>query len=219
MAKPVGKPKLGTEVAVKKARIAVAAAGNPWSQLALELEKHLGAPVLKFTKQGEFALSETDFIPEGTKVVARVDLIETGWVRWVDGMKEKTVMGPVADKFVPPARATLGDTDPRNWSDPDRDPWQFQMVMPITRCDTDETFKFTSGSKGGMNAVNKLIRVFGTRTGRGETGLPVCALKAGSYKHHEFGKIFFPVFEIATWTGDGGKPMTVEQDLNDEIPI
>jgi hypothetical protein len=203
----------------KSSSTAVAVPGNPWSQLAHELEKVIGVQIVKFTKQGEYAISETDLIPEGTRVVARVDLAQTGWVKWVDGAKVDTAMGAVADKFVPPARTSLDDADRSSWEDPDRDPWQFNMEMPVTRLDTDETFKFTTGSKGGMNALGKLIRVFGTRLEKGQTGLPICVLKAGSYKHHEYGKIFYPVFEIVNWTDDGGKPMPVDKDLNDSIPF
>src|SRR5215475_10546987 len=90
---------------------AVALPSNPWSALATELDKYIGAPLLKFTKDGQFALSDTDSIPDGIQCVARVDLVQTGWVKWRDGLIEKKVIGAVADGFVPPARDTLGDID------------------------------------------------------------------------------------------------------------
>ena len=99
-----------------------------------------------------------------------------------------------------------------------RDPWQFTMALPIQRLDTDEGYTFTTGSKGGLNAVNSLIRTYGARINRGLSGLPVVELQAGSYKHREFGKIYYPKFTITTWTDDGSKPMPVDKDLNDEIP-
>jgi hypothetical protein len=201
---------------------AVVLPANPWSRLATELDKYIGAPILKFTKDGQFALSDTDSIQDGTRCVARVDLVQTGWVKWLDGLIEKKVIGAVADGFTPPARDTLDDTDELCWdrdaSGKLRDPWQFQMVLPVTRLDTDETLNFTTGSKGGLNAISKLIRTYGTRIGRGQGGLPVVELRADFYKHREYGKIYFPKFLITNWTEGDGAPMSVEQDLNDSVP-
>src|SRR5262245_56911959 len=42
---------------------------NPWIEIGAELDKYLGAPLLKLTKQGEFAISETDTIPEGARCI------------------------------------------------------------------------------------------------------------------------------------------------------
>src|SRR5260370_20530485 len=60
----------------------VALASNPWSKLAAELDRVLGAPILKFAKDGRFALSDTDQVPDGTRCLARVDLVQIGWVKW-----------------------------------------------------------------------------------------------------------------------------------------
>lgn len=203
---------------------AVTLPGNPWSQLATELEKFVGVPFVKFTKNGEFALSETDNIPDGTRCIARVDLTQTGWVRWSGGTITQRVMGAVGEGFVPPPREELGDTDKNHWdrdtkTGEPRDPWQFQMSMPITRLDTDETYSFTAGSKGGLSALNKLVRVFSTRIDRGKTGLPIVELRADFYKHHEYGKIYYPKFMITNWTNKDGTPLNVEQDLEDALPF
>jgi hypothetical protein len=202
----------------KQGALTLGIPANPWSHLATELERFLGAPTVKFTKDGLFALSESDNIPAGTKCIARVDLIQTGWKLWRDGAVVKTIMGAVADEFVPPARTVLGETDQSKWENPNLDPWQFNMVMPITRLDTDETYNFVTGSKGGLNAVNRLVRVYGTRLNRGETGLPIVEVRPDSYKHHEYGKIFFPKFVIVSWTDRTLKPLSVDEDLNDEVP-
>jgi hypothetical protein len=218
------KPKVEQNKSLTKATPSVVAvASNPWSKLAAELDKVLGAPILKYTKDGRFALSDTDNVPDGTRCIARVDLIQTGWTKWQDNVKVESRMGAVADSFVPPARATLGDLEEADWeTQPDgskRDPWQFQMVLPIMRLDTDETFNFTTGSKGGLNAVSKLIRTYGARLARGEGGLPIVELKADFYKHRTYGKIYFPQFLIVSWTDDDGKPQSAEKDLNDYIPF
>ncbi len=208
---------------IKVAPSALALPSNPWSEIATELDKVLGAPAVKFTKDGTFALSDTDSVPAGTRCVARIDLVQTGWVKWLDNLVVRRIMGLVAESFVPPARATLDDIEENNWpidnKGKSRDPWQFQMVLPITRLDTDETLNFTTGSKGGLGAINKLIRTYGSRLARGGGGLPIVELRSDFYKHREYGKIFFPAFLITSWTDNGGKPLSVKDDLEDTIPF
>jgi hypothetical protein len=130
-------------------------------------------------------------------------------------------MGRTADRFCPPQRSELGDTDRTQWErdgDKPKDPWQFQALLPMTRLDTDETFDFVTSSKGGLSAVNKLVRTYGTRLAQGKDGLPIVELRAGDYKHRIYGKIFFPAFEIVNYTNAAGTPATIAEDLNDEIP-
>jgi hypothetical protein len=156
-----------TTTVVRAVSNALAAdSSNPWLEVSAELDKVLGAPLLEFTKQGEFAVSDTESIPDGTRCIAHADEIELGWVKWVDGKPAERRMGRVGDKFVPVQRSDLGDTDEGRWEVQDdgsrRDPWQFQGSVPITRLDTGETYCFTSGSKGGLACVAKLTRVYGS---------------------------------------------------------
>jgi hypothetical protein len=156
------KPKVEQNKSLTKATPSVVAvASNPWSKLAAELDKVLGAPILKYTKDGRFALSDTDNVPDGTRCIARVDLIQTGWTKWQDNVKVESRMGAVADSFVPPARATLGDLEEADWeTQPDgskRDPWQFQLHhrkqgRPQRRQQADPNLRRSSGARGGRSA-------------------------------------------------------------------
>lgn len=40
----------------------VADESNPWLEIAAELDRLIGAPYLKFSKQGEFAISDTETV-------------------------------------------------------------------------------------------------------------------------------------------------------------
>ena len=127
----------GNTAVVKKAENALTPDdSNPWIEISAELDKFLGAPMCKFTKQGEFSISDIDNIPAGTRCIAHADQISLGWQKWEDGKPVDRRIGLVADKFVPPQRSELGDTDDRQWELQDdgsrRDPWQFQMSVPIT---------------------------------------------------------------------------------------
>jgi hypothetical protein len=67
-------------VAVSSKNALAADDTNPWIEIGNELDKFLGAPLLKFTKQGEFALSDVDIVPGGTRCIAHCDAIELGWI-------------------------------------------------------------------------------------------------------------------------------------------
>ena len=202
---------------------------NPWIEIGTELDKYLGAPLLKFTKQGEFAISDIDAVPAGTRCVAHCDMMEIGWVKWVDGRPSAdpadNKVGLVADGFIPPQKSDLPDRDETQWEIQDdgkpRDPWAFQMSVPLTLLDAGgETYKFTAGSKGGLRCLSGLTRAYGKRVqAKGSAaGLPIIELRSDSYKHRTYGKIFFPVMHIVGWTGPDGKPLSLADDMEDAIP-
>jgi hypothetical protein len=199
----------------------VADGSNPWLEIGAELDRFILAPLLKFSKQGEFAVNDVDNIPEGVRCVAHADEITLGWVKWVDGRPEDPRTGRIADKFTPPQRSELDDNDSKQWEVQDdgthRDPWQFQMSVPVTRLDTQETFRFISASKGGLACIGKLVKAFGRRVQEGKGGLPVVELKADHYKHRKYGKIFTPSMIVISWTDEGGKPQSLAKDMNDGI--
>ena len=196
---------------------------NSWLEIGAELDKYLGAPLLKFTKQGEFAISDIDTIPDGTRCIAHCDLMEIGWVRWVDGKPTDRKVGLIADGFVPPQRADLPDRDETTWEIQDdgtrRDPWSFQMAAPLTRLDAGgETYQFTVGSKGGLRCLSALTRAYGKRVAEKKPGLPIVELKSDRYKHPRYGWIHFPVLHVVGWTGADGKPESLGTEMDDAIP-
>src|SRR5262249_49021200 len=167
-----------------------------------------------------------DTIADGTRCVAHCDLMEIGWVKWADGKPTgDRKVGLVADGFIPPQKSELPDRDESLWEIGDdgkrRDPWAFQMSVPLTLLDAGgETYKFTAGSKGGLRCLSGLTRAYGKRVqAKGSAaGLPIVELQADSYKHREYGKIFFPVMHVINWTSTDGKPQSLTDDLNDDLP-
>jgi len=54
---------------------------------------------------------------------------------------------------------------------------------------------------------------------KGDTaGLPIVELQPDSYKHKQYGKIFFPVLHIVGWTDDKGEQLSLKDDMEDDIP-
>jgi hypothetical protein len=102
----------GNTAIVKAQAALVAHNDNPWLEVATELDKYLGPPLVKFSKQGEFTLADETIIEDGARAIARVDIAEFGWMRWWDSKRTEQRMGLVADKFVPATRDALGDNDP-----------------------------------------------------------------------------------------------------------
>jgi hypothetical protein len=211
------------EVAAKQGTALAIDSLNPWIEIASELDKFVGAPFLKFTKTGEFAISDTDLVPNGTRCIGHIDQAEFGWRKWQGGKPIDPRMGRVADGFVPPQRHELGDTDERRWETDDqgqrRDPWQFCASVPLTRL-TGESYLFSVSSKGGLRAVNSLIRAYGTRIAQKgkDAGLPVVELQPGFYKHRTYGKIFFPDLKVVNWLDENGKPLSLKGEMEDEVP-
>ena len=169
-------PNVPARTAPKKA-LATTGDSNAWIEISTALTEHLGAPFAKFTKDGTFAVSDTETIPAGTRCVAHADDASFGWNLWRDGNVVDRRSGLVRDRYVPPQRAELGDLDQIQWEvQPDgsrRDPWQFSATLPISRMDTDEVYNFTTGSKGGLNAINGIVRAYGKRIAKGLEGLPI----------------------------------------------
>src|SRR5262249_54201671 len=157
----------------------------------------------KFTKDGRFVVApdDTEICP-GTRCVAVCGELQFSWVKWAGGKPTQRVGGRIADNIPPPQRRSLGDVDPNGWEAVDgerRDPWGFQMLLPLVRMDTDEAIVFTTGSKGGLGAISRLSRAFGRRVNEGHTGAPVVELRPDHYSHSRYGRIFYPKFVIVTW--------------------
>jgi hypothetical protein len=161
--------------------------------------------ILKFS-DGEWLVGrDNDPLPAGTKLIADVEGLEVGWVRWADMRPAEALMGKIADGFVPCRRAELGDADPTLWprdaQGTARDPWQFSnlLVLMDTRY---RIFSFPTASKGGLGAVSKLSGSYGKHVRQAPGELPIVALHADSYKHRDRarGTIHVPVFKVIGWT-------------------
>jgi hypothetical protein len=197
---------------------------NTWLEIAAELDQFFGLPFLRFSKAGEFTLSDVDVVAAGTRCVAHVTEVEHGWRKWLGNKLADRKVGKIVDGFIPGPRGQLGDTDEQQWeigNDGERrDPWQLYASIPLVRLDTNEGYAFSMSSKGGMRAIYSLVRAYGGRVrDHGETaGLPIVELQPGHYRHRQYGKIFFPDLKIVNWTGGDGKPLSIADDMNDSLP-
>lgn len=193
--------------------------------------------LLKFNKgDWEYGQDSIQFAV-GKRMIVNMDQLLLGWIRWEDQHPEEQRMGFLVDGFKAPARDTLGfgyqpgDVEPSDtseWefapnSNEPRDPWQrtYYLVMkdPENEDDGENMFTFTTSSKGGIDAIADLCKVYGRKIREGyEDYYPIVSLKVGSYKHSnaQFGKIKTPHFPVIGWvakTAFGELPAPVDATL------
>lgn len=167
--------------------------------------------LLKFNKGDWLAGQEEDELATGTKLVAIMDQLLIGWIRWEDNKPSQQLMGLLIEGHQPPKRATLGDTDHSQWdvdenSGQPRDPWQLtnHLILKVPGAkvsDQSKLYTFATSSRGGIGAVGKLCTEFGKAMRERPNEWPVVALKSAAYDHpnKQFGRIKVPVFEVVGW--------------------
>ena len=101
-------------------------------------------------------------MPDGTRFVANMGELLTGWQRWEDNKPTDSVMGKVMERFQAPRRNELGDMDREQWevdgTGKERDPWQRTNYLLMKGANDGELYTFTTSSKGGLDAVARLCK-------------------------------------------------------------
>jgi hypothetical protein len=161
--------------------------------------------LLKFSKGEYLAGQDGDEVPEGTQLVAIMDSLMAGWVKWEDSKPAEHRMVQISNGDTPLRRKELGDTDEELWEVDDngekRDPWQFTNYLVMVSTDTKDVFTFTTSSRGGQGAIGELCKLYGKNIRQAPDDIPLIALEIDSYKHRDkkLGKIFVPKFEVHGW--------------------
>jgi hypothetical protein len=111
-------------------------ARNPFLAYAAAMApRRLDGKPLKFVKGDYIVGKDGDVLPLKTRLVAIMNSLMVGRVKWRGGKPVDARMGYVADGFQPPRRSDLDDYESDRW-ETDRDgdlvdPWQFtnQLVF------------------------------------------------------------------------------------------
>jgi len=197
--------------------------------------------LLKFSK-GDYLLGEgAEPVEQGTVVVAAIDQLLIGSIRWENAKPAEHRMVRVASGQHPPLRHELGYLDRANWeTDNDgkpREPWQYSAYLPLLSA-TGDLWTFSTSSQGGHGAIGKLSRAYAQYRRRAPDDLPRISLRSDSYLHQDRsrGRIKTPLFELVGWeakdrvakalaeaglTTDELPPITVNRsnDMDDDIPF
>lgn len=164
--------------------------------------------LLKFTKGDYLAGEDNVDVPAGTEMMANLDELMVGWIRWHDNKPVEQIMGKISDGYQPPRRDTLGDHNEDLWEVDNngeaRDPWQLSnyLIMKTPGKNTeDDLYTFAASSQGSLKAVGILCQTYGKRIRTNADEFPIIALKVGSYDHPKkaYGRIKFPKLEVVRW--------------------
>jgi hypothetical protein len=160
--------------------------------------------MLRFLK-GDFLAGASAHAIEvalGARLVAVMDSLAIGWLRWDNSAPTDPRMGLVVDGFQPPRRSELGDLDKEMWErdsegEP-RDPWQFSNNLVLREIETGEVYTFVTSSKGGLGAIGELCKVHGKHIRQHPDDYPIVELDIGSYQHRDrsLGRIKYPIFKV-----------------------
>ena len=180
-------------------------------------------PFLKFVK-GEFQFGvDSEILPLGTSLVPNMAELRAGLIKWRDGEPVDEAMVHIAQGKPIPQREDLDDQDRTTWElDPNGaplDPWGKVNTLPFKDPETGLEFVFTTGSRGGINAVGKLASAFGSQRHKHGDKLPIIQIGSGSYRHKIYGDVPYPTFKIAGWQGEAELIAGNETLPNDKIPF
>jgi hypothetical protein len=178
-------------------------------------------------KNGEFLYGqEGASIPLGTRMVANMKGFRVGWRRWMDNKVMDDLTELLSDMIPQQPRSALGDMDSQMWErdlqGKARDPWQFTNILELVD-EQGEIFIYSTGAKGGINALGRLCKQYGNLFKQKPGMAPILELGADFYMHTEYGKTWVPVFKITGWADEATlateEPETAEAVEDDDIPF
>lgn len=206
-----------------------AASANPFLAYGeAQNQRAIVGQLLKFSKGDFLAGQDEEEVPEGSQFIANMDEMLAGWVRWEANKPTDHVMGKVSDGYQPPRRNELGDTDKEQWEldaqGKPRDPWQFSNYLLLKSNDKKGVlytlYTFTTSSRGGLNALGDLCKVYGQAMAQHPDEYPVIALSVNAYDHpnRAFGRIKVPTFKLVSWAPKAAFADDIDAIVKDEEP-
>jgi hypothetical protein len=197
--------------------------------------------LLRFSKGDWLYGTNKEDLPVGKHLIANMDELLLGWIRWEDQKPADQRMGLLIEGFKAPDRDTLGygyepgttEPDTSEWEVDEktgtpRDPWQFTyyLVMkdPDEKDEIERIYTFTTASKGGTDCIGDLCKIYGRKRRQGYKDFyPVVALKVGHYDHpnKQMGRIKTPHFPVVGWVaksvfGELPEPTDITQQIADQ---
>lgn len=162
------------------------------------IESQMGAPsgivIIKMDKTGHwvFGADSTEIETDSKWAINPFSFIH-GYIAWgvgeVLGEKMVSITQPLPELDAAPAGAPKG--------------WETQVGMSM-KCisgeDKDMEVRYTTTSIGGKRAVQGFAVILANQVDKNPTK-PVAVVKLGKdfYNNQQYGKIFFPVFDVQEW--------------------
>ncbi len=183
---------------------------DPFEAHGEKLAAQLGQ-FLSFDKGYWLYGQDKNKLPNGTKLAANLEGLQTGWRRWFGGKVTDELMDPLVAQQPRRIRSELGDNDPALWerderSQQPRDPWVETEVLQMVD-GQGEAYIYSASSKGGRNAIGNLCKLYGQERRQRPGMVPIVELGGDSYMHSnsEYGLIHVPVLKLVGWTAAEGE--------------
>jgi len=172
------------------------------------IESQMGVPtgivIIKMDKTGHwvYGADQTEIEPDSTWAINPFSFIH-GYIAWgvgeVLGEKMVNITKPLPDLEPAPAGAPKG--------------WETVVGMSM-KClsgeDEGMEVRFTTTSIGGKRAVQGFAVALANQVDKDPTKpVPIIKLNKDHYNNAQYGKIYFPVFDIQSWmsmTDEGATP-------------
>lgn len=152
-----------------------------------------GVPFLRLSRAGFFIYgAENTEVEEGSEWAINPYSIMHGFACWAPGELLDERMVPFTEP--PPNKAELPDLG-QSWDQ------QIAMVMQCMNGEDEGTLVLYKGTSTGLrNASKELIGALIAQLQKDKQNIvPVVELEADSYKHKEYGQIFYPILTIKSW--------------------
>ncbi len=195
---------------------------NFFETYADEMKKNrIVGNLLRFNKGDWLVGQDNDELKLGTKLVAAVEEVIVGYLKWEDSKVVDMRMGRVKDGFVMPARRDLGDVDQGVWDTDDqgkpRDPWQMTSYLILKAAEGQDLYTYAPSSAGGRNVVAALCGEYGKHSRQKPDEFPIVELAVDSYMHKvkSYGRIKVPVLQIIGWVNKSATMTAVAGEAAD----
>ena len=184
----------GTAIITKAKAKELAAQYDDFADETSNLQKEF----MKFTKQGQFIHGIDEQVIESDEEFAfNMSTLARGFICW----KSNEVIDEQMSLVSAPGKVEKDSLTDHGPYDSDMDGWRDQAQVDLRSLDNGVEMLFKTSSRGGLNAISAVSKEFAgkLKLEPKELPVPIITLEAGFYKHKEFGKIFFPKFNIQRW--------------------
>jgi hypothetical protein len=183
---------------------------NPFEEIARQAPRRIVGQLLKFSKGDYLYGQDNEELPIGTKLIANMDQMLVGWIKWQDNKPVEQAMGLIVEGFKPMEESELPDRDEAEWELDDRgaprDPWQKTYYLLMRQLDDagkpmegeEGLYTFTTSSVGGRDCMIELCASYGKWMRAFPGKFPVVSLSSRKYPHpnKSYGIIKTPKFEF-----------------------
>jgi hypothetical protein len=171
-----------------------------------------GDTILRFSK-GQYIAGVRDgaFDMTGEHVIALMDSMKVGWIKWSSNRPIQYAMGRIVDGFKVPLRNTLGDNDQHQWTEYDskgypRDPWQLTDSISFADQENGEIFTFSASAEGQKRSLRELCAAYAKERQAHPNEWPVVSLDIRTWEPPTWEPVKFPLFTIVGWTAKQSAP-------------